>query len=113
MWFITLFSYCVQETTDSNPPQMLMKIWDSFLLKGWKTIFKTAIFIIKEREQSILEESFEDSLTIMSGFSRYDMKQNNEGIEKILAFYKSIKITNTILKELEKEYDDELNSIND
>jgi hypothetical protein len=39
-WFMTIFSNMLQD----NP--ILYEIWDMFILKGWKVVFKVGIAII-------------------------------------------------------------------
>ena len=41
----------------------LQRIWDYFIVFGWKAIFKTSILILQEFEESLLDMTFEMMLT--------------------------------------------------
>ena len=44
----------------------LKRVWDHFLVKGWKVIFKVCILILKVHEEVMLEMSFENMLANLS-----------------------------------------------
>jgi len=43
----------------------LLRIWDYFIIDGWKSIFKVSILIMREFEEQLLEMSFEMMLSQM------------------------------------------------
>ena len=43
----------------------LLRIWDYFIIDGWKSIFKTAVLILQDYEEQLLEMSFEHMLSQM------------------------------------------------
>jgi len=110
-WFITLFTYTVQHTKGPAPPPMLLHIWDAFLLEGWKGLFKAGIFIVKELQKQMLEAKFDDLMMIFGGLPKSQLFINTDHIPKMLRFMKSIKISNSMLEQLDKEYNEELESI--
>lgn len=103
-WFVTLFSSCF--TGDIRP---VYKIWDYFLVKGWKIIFKTGIYILQSNEKKLTNGTYEDNLHLLSGnklfvncgFGGEFMKSVNK-----------IKISNRMLSQLEKDYEEILNESN-
>ena len=50
------------QTTNDNMWK-LQRIWDYFIVFGWKAIFKTSILILQEFEESLLDMTFEMMLT--------------------------------------------------
>jgi hypothetical protein len=42
-WFITIFTY-------NFPFSVVVRIWDCFLLEGWKVVFRVALGLLKEHE---------------------------------------------------------------
>lgn len=41
----------------------LLRIWDYFIIDGWKSIFKTAVLILQQYEEQLLDMSFEQMLS--------------------------------------------------
>ena len=110
-WFITLFTYAIQDTTEPIPPLMLLRIWDAFLLDGWKSLFKVGVFIMKEFEPRILKAKFEETLMMLGGLPRSQLMQGTEGVKRMIKFLRETKVTKRILKCFDKEYHEELQSI--
>jgi hypothetical protein len=42
-WFITIFTY-------NFPFSVVVRIWDCFLLEGWKVVFRVALGLLKRHE---------------------------------------------------------------
>lgn len=49
-WFITLFANTIQFQKSDNINEPLMKLWDFFMVYGYKGVFRTAIFLLKTFE---------------------------------------------------------------
>lgn len=62
-YFITLFTQMMQYQTTNDNMWKLQRIWDYFIVFGWKAIFKTSILILQEFEESLLDMTFEMMLT--------------------------------------------------
>ena len=45
-WFMTLFVYLF-------PTSLVLRIWDIFLLEGWKTIYRVGIALIKWKKPQL------------------------------------------------------------
>lgn len=54
-WFVTVLSYTL-------PPAHLVRVWDVFLLDGYKMIFRTAIALLKSAQDALLSLPFEGAL---------------------------------------------------
>lgn len=61
-WFITLFSNSYQFKEKQNPPIIIIKIWDEFIINGWTTLLKSGIVLLKMREDFLLSLKFEELL---------------------------------------------------
>lgn len=48
-WLLTVFSACYNDS-----PDIVLRIWDLFLIYGWKAIVQVAVAIIKLREDELL-----------------------------------------------------------
>ena len=98
-WFITLYSSILQ-----YKPEVLYKVWDMFILEGWKTIFKVAIAILSKLSRSIVAGKFEDIMVILSNFQMV-----NGGIDifddDFITKVQQVNISNALLRDLESEYE--------
>lgn len=103
-WFVTLFSYSVQETTEAVPPLMLLKLWDAFLLTGWKALFKMGIYIIKEAEGTIFESKFEEVMMTLSVLPRCSLTRGGAEVHRMLRFIAAVKVTNRVLQQFDSEH---------
>lgn len=103
-WFITLFTYSLQYSKDEKPSEMLMTIWNGFLLYGWKAIFKTALFIIGEFEERILEGKFDEVMVMLGDLPKSTFMYSHETAVKLKASFRKIKVTKRMLAYLYKEY---------
>ena len=56
-WFITGFSY-------NFPFEVVVRIWDSFMLEGWKVIFRVALTIMSRVQGDVLAGDFESILGV-------------------------------------------------
>jgi len=90
-WFITLFSYDIDYIE-------LSRVWDLFILKGWKIIFKIAISLLKSLQPPALNS---ESDTIIESIK---LTCQIKPLTKIIKQAISLKITNKDLKMLEQEY---------
>jgi hypothetical protein len=98
-WFITLYSSTLQNKVD-----ILLKIWDMFLIDGWKVIFKTAIAILERVAPELMNKKFEDIMAIVTCISLpacpVDVFHDNF-IEQV----RIVKVTNSLLRDLQSEYE--------
>jgi len=47
-WFLTLHTYTL-------PLQLVMIVWDAFVLDGWKAIFRSGLALLKQQQDVLLE----------------------------------------------------------
>jgi hypothetical protein len=66
-YFITLFTSVLQmQTAWADTPckeAKLLRLWDFFLVHGWKSVFKASVAILKENEDMLLSMPFEVMLS--------------------------------------------------
>jgi len=60
-WLMTLY-------TSSFPLDMVSRVWDSFLVEGWKVVYRTMLGLMKHAEGTLLHLSFEHILHYLSSF---------------------------------------------
>ncbi|CCI40039.1 hypothetical protein ABG067_001143 [Albugo candida] len=94
-WFITLFTY-------SFPFNFVTRVWDIFLLEGWKIIYRVALALIKISQKQLLSIQFE---SIMEFFR--DLPTTVQ-IEEVLAVAFSIPIKRHQLERIREEYEQTL-----
>ena len=103
-WILTIFAHSLQHAKDDKPSPMLLKIWDYFLLDGWKAIFKVSLFILNELKSIIMESSFEKIVDLFAKVSKAELLHDEVSAEKFQKNYQNIKVTRSELKEMENEY---------
>jgi len=59
-WFITVFTY-------NFPFDVVVRVWDIFLLSGWAIVHQVAIAIMKKNSKEILGKKFEHILEFFRG----------------------------------------------
>ena len=90
---------------------MLLTIWDAFLVHGWKALFKIGLYIIRELHDKLLESKFDDIMLILGDLPKSELMQSPESSKKLLEFLPTIKLTNTMLEQFNKEYSEEFESV--
>lgn len=99
-WFLTLFSSILQTKTE-----ILLPIWDMFILDGWKSVFKCAIVILKRVSVGFKDTRFEEIMALLSMIQQPNCPVqvfDDTFIEDVA----STKISNSLLKDLEAEYEE-------
>ena len=103
-WFITLFTDAFVDKTEINNKKIIMKIFDLFILGGWKSIIKIGMSLLKYNEYKILNTPNEELLNYLTNNilkSKYFEKDNiNEVMNASIKF----KINGKILEDTEKQY---------
>ena len=60
-WLLTVY-------TSSFPFDLVSRVWDSFLVEGWKVVYRIMLALLKYAEGTLLELSFEHILHYLSSF---------------------------------------------
>ena len=109
------------QTSYGDNCQLLLRLWDYFIIDGWKAVFKASVVILKENEDALLGMPFEVMLTQIVNlptkfFIRNTINPNpttnpsdSPTNEQIIAQFdrqmKGIKIPQMLLERLKKEFD--------
>merc|ERR1712232_1437861 len=90
-WFMTV---CIL----NFPFSTVVRVWDIFLAEGVKIIFRIALALLKQNQEALLSESFEQILqTLKQAPSRVESDQ-------LIQVALSIKLKNKTLKDIESEW---------
>lgn len=103
-WFMTVFTQSIQHIKDDKPTPLLIKIWDYFLIDGWKAVFKVALFLVGELKDELNNVKLDKVMGLFGEISSSKRLHDSVTAEKFGANYKKIKITNSLLKILKNEY---------
>jgi len=93
-WFMTLFTY------RAIPLSCTARIWDVFLVDGWKAVHRVALAILYLSQDTLLTLEFEDAIRYLKNFP-------DQGIfipEILLAEARHFKVTNRMLRRLAMQY---------
>ena len=104
-WFITLFSNVMSYTKKSIPPCTILAIWDSFLLNGWKSIFKAGLFILSEFHDKLLNLKFEEIMMTLGNLPGHEIFYSHDSAAKLREKLKNKNITRRMLETIGQEYD--------
>ena len=111
-YFITLFTQVLQNQSSGSHCARLLRVWDYFLVTGWKGVFKAAVLMLKEHEEQLTGMGMEKMLGWIAGmpvrFMVREHKDEDEEREAMAAFDKqmhAIKIPTMLLERLKKEFD--------
>ncbi|KAM3140551.1 hypothetical protein pb186bvf_007363 [Paramecium bursaria] len=94
-WFLTLFSYDI-------PVQLLLVVWNLFLMKGIKVLIKFSIAIFKTLMPIIdqIPDIYEFLKDILITFF-----EDQDVQKQVIQEYREIKITNTLIYDLRQKYE--------
>lgn len=105
-WFMTLFAHVFGYLKEDDLPEGLLIIWDEFLIHGWKTIFKAGIFILSEFKEKLLKLRFEGMAPVIGNMTMHTIFESEGFTYRLRTGMRKVKVTNKMLAELEKEYNE-------
>ena len=103
-WFITLFTDAFLDKAEINNKKIIMKVFDLFILGGWKAIIKIGMSLLKFNEYKILNTPIEELLNYLTNDiikSKYFEKDN---INDVMYASVKFKINGKILEDTENQY---------
>ena len=104
-WFITLFTKAYQNNKDKQNPKVLIWIFDSFILNGWKAIIKIGLCLMKNYESKILSCDLEELMHLLiNDILKYEFFQSSN-YDNLRNIYDNLKIKNVLIDNIENEYD--------
>ena len=77
-WFITLFANTIQFQKSDVINEPLLKLWDYFMVHGFKGVFRAAIFLLKTFETCLYQLNFEQVLAFIPQMPRFIFVPNED-----------------------------------
>jgi len=105
-WFLTIFTYVLQHLKEPKIPQMLIKLFDEFLVDGMVAVFKWALFILEHFETKLVELKYEDFIKFIGEIIKNDFFFNNGVVKEYEEKSKRYDITPELLDYLEEEHNE-------
>ena len=99
-WIITLFTNTIEVNFKLD---IIIKIFDNFIVSGWKTIFNTILLIIKKNEENIINLKSDKLLHYLSHDILKVHFYGNESDNFLLELKKTSKIKKKLINNLKKE----------
>jgi TBC1 domain family member 10 len=90
-WFLTLFVY-------QFPFPVILRIWDIFVLEGWKVVFRVSLAVMRLLEKELLSRSFEHLMIYL--------KSETETLdeETVMKAVFQVRLTQKQVKELQDQH---------
>ena len=104
-WFITIFTNAYFDVKGKENINMILRIFDLFLLSGWKSIFKIGIGLIKNNSKKIFSLSYENLVHYLNNDIISSRFFDNENIKEITKISINFKLSNNLINNLCKEYE--------
>ena len=109
-WFITLFTISLNQ--DENNIENIMKIFDMFLLIGWKAIFKIGISLIKNYSIKIFSLPDEHLVHYLNNELVHSEFFENNNSGELIKIFINFKLSNNLMNHLFQEYELKQNILN-
>ena len=111
-WFITLFTNAFNDIKGKDNLKIMIKIFDLFLLSGWKAIFKIGISLIKNNSIKIFSLPYEQLIHYLNNEIIHSDFFKNENINELMNISINFKISNKLISNLCKEFEMKKNIMN-
>lgn len=102
-YFLTLFSNVF--ILNNNCKKFMIFIFENFMIKGWKIIFKSLLALLKYSEEEIMNKKEEgEILNYVIQNLRKSSIFLDENFEMFLKIYSNFDVNNNIINDLKEEY---------
>ena len=102
-YFLTLFSNVF--ILNNNYKKFMIFIFENFMIKGWKIIFKSLLALLKYSEEEIMNKKEEgEILNYVIQNLRKSSIFLDENFEMFLKIYNNFDVNNNIINDLKEEY---------
>ena len=81
-FFITVFTSHMQAQSTNEDSWKIQRVWDHFLVQGWKTLFKVCLLILSTYEVELLQMSFEQLVATLIQLPYRFLVQDCERLRK-------------------------------
>ena len=103
-WFITIFTDAFVDKKEINNKNIIMKIFDFFILQGWKAIIKIGISLLKFNENIILQTPVEELLNFLTNDIIKTKFFDKNNLESVMKADFEIYISRNTLDEIKEQY---------
>ncbi len=103
-WFITIFSAALHGVKEDRRPELLLAIWDAFLLHGWKGVFRAAVFIMGKLAPRLSETRFDQAVKALGEALKEDFMSDAGLAKEFKQRFYQIRLTGGMLQGFEHEY---------
>ena len=103
-WFITLFTNSFSNDKLNNNIKTMVKIFDLFLLSGWKSIFKFGIALIKKNSLKIFSLPYDKLVHYLNNEIVSTDFFKDEKYNELMSISINFKLSNSLINNLCKEY---------
>ena len=111
-WFITLFTNAFNNEDGKDNLKIMVKIFDLFLLSGWKAIFKIGISLIKNNSIKIFSLPYEKLVHYLNNEIIHSDFFKNDNYKELINISLNFKISNNLINNLRKEFEMKTNILN-
>lgn len=101
-FFITLFTHIYPTCKEKNNI-FILRIWDEFIINGWKSVFEAILTLLKLKEKNILSCQGDELVDFLVNKINKDSVFLNKNYEKFEKMKKYFVINNDLMKNLEEE----------
>ena len=111
-WFITLFTNSFSNEKGNDNIKAMVKIFDLFLLSGWKSIFKIGIGLIKKNSLKIFSLPYDKLVHYLNNEIVSTDFFNDEKYNELMSISINFKLSNSLINNLCKEFEMKNNIMN-
>ena len=101
-YFITLFTHLYPFIQEKNNI-FIMRVWDEFIINGWKTIFEVILTLLKLKEKILLKMEGDELVDYLVNKINKDDIFRNKNYEKFEEMKKFFIVSNDLITNIEEE----------
>ena len=103
--FITIFTSALVNEKENNNLKIIIKIFDLYILSGWKVIFKIGISLIKNNSIKIFSLPYEHLIHYLNNALIQEDFFKNKNLNELINISFNFKISNKLINNLCKEFE--------
>ena len=101
-YFITLFTHIYPFIQEKNNI-FIMRVWDEFIINGWKTIFEIILTLLKLKEKILIKLEGDELVDYLVNKINKDDIFRNKNFEKFEEMKKFFVVNNDLITYIEEE----------
>lgn len=101
-YFITLFTHIYSKITEKNNI-FILRIWDGFIINGWKSLFEVILTLLKIKEKNILIFQGDELVDFLVNKINIDDVFLNKNYERFEEMKDNFLITEELMSNLEED----------